>query len=199
MLLHAGSIWQASLLIVTDAAFVGYSLALTAGVAIVLHAVRPRFNVPTTWKPEGSRPGSYLFFAKIIEVSPADWASAFVNSRDNELLAAYVKNSVLETYLIAEKVALKVKWLTRGVRLLFASTIILAILVSLVVTTLALVPEKVNSGPPSGSSPSAAPAGRASDQRSVPTDRASQARTSNNLDPAKKGSESSIPLGNSRR
>jgi hypothetical protein len=82
-----------------------------------------------------------LFFAKIIEVSPTDWANAFVNTDTDELLSTYVKNSVLETYLIAEKIVSKMRWLKRGVALLFVSTIVLVVLLPLVVTTLALLPE----------------------------------------------------------
>jgi hypothetical protein len=91
-----------------------YALTLTLGVVFILYAVRPRFNVPKDWKPDGSKPGSHLFFAKIIEVSPTDWANAFVNTDTDELLSTYVKNSVLETYLIAEKIVSKMRWLKRG-------------------------------------------------------------------------------------
>jgi Family of unknown function (DUF5706) len=134
--------WEAFLLFVAYGAFVVYALALTMGVVCVLHAVRPRFNVSKTWKPDGSKPGSLLFFDKIIDVSPADWANEFANSDKDGLLSTFARNSILETYLIAEKIAFKMKWLTCGVRLFFVSTIVLAILLPLVVATLALVPEK---------------------------------------------------------
>jgi hypothetical protein len=64
-----------------------------------------------------------------------------LNTGKDELLLAYVKNSVLETYLVAEKIVPKIKWLRRGVTLFQVSTIILAMLLPLVITTLALVPE----------------------------------------------------------
>jgi hypothetical protein len=142
ILLRAGLLWEACLLFVLYGAFIVYALTLTIGVAFILHAVRPRFNVPTAWKPDGSKPASYLFFEKITEVSPADWANAFANAKENEILAAQAKNSVLETYLIADKIGLKMQWLSRGVRLFFVSTIVLAVLLPLVAATLVLIPER---------------------------------------------------------
>jgi hypothetical protein len=141
MLIRTGLRRDAYLLLGTYGGFVVYAMTLVLGVAFILHGMRPRFNIPKSWKPDGSKPGSQLFFAKIVEVSPADWANSFLNTGKDELLLAYVKNSVLETYLVAEKIVPKIKWLRRGVTLFQVSTIILAMLLPLVITTLALVPE----------------------------------------------------------
>ncbi|MGO9520374.1 MAG: Pycsar system effector family protein [Candidatus Korobacteraceae bacterium] len=143
MLLRAGLKAESYLLFALYGAFVLYALTLTVGVAFVLHAVRPRFNVPKGWKPDGSKPASYLFFEKIVEVFPTDWANAFVGVTKDDLLETQVKNAILEAYLIAEKIGVKMKWLTRGVMLFFASTIVLAVLLPLVAATLVLVPEQV--------------------------------------------------------
>ena len=142
-LLHAGLKAEAFLFFALYGAFVLYALTLIIGVAFVLHAVRPRFNVPKGWKPEGSEPASYLFFEKIVEVAPTDWANAFVGATKEELLTKQVKNAVLEAYLIAQKIGVKMKWLSRGVILFFVSTIVLAVLLLLVATTLVLIPEQV--------------------------------------------------------
>ena len=141
ILTRSGFRKDAYLLFGTYGGFVLYAITLILGVAFTLHGMRPRFNIPKGWKPDGSKPGSYLFFAKIVEVSPADWANSFLNASKDELLTAYVKNSVLETYLVAEKIVPKIKSLKRGVKLFQFSTIILAMLLPLVVATLALVPE----------------------------------------------------------
>ena len=141
MLMRTGFRRDAYLLFGTYGGFVVYAMTLILGVVFILHGMRPRFNVPKGWKPDGSKPGSYLFFAKIVEVSPTDWANSFLNADKDELLSGYVKNSVLETYLIAQKIVPKIKWLKRGVTLFQVSTIILAMLLPLVVGTLALVPE----------------------------------------------------------
>jgi len=141
MLIRTGLRRDAYLLFGTYAGFVVYAVTLILGVAFVLHGMRPRFNIPKGWRPDGSKPGSHLFFAKIVEVSPADWANAFLNTGKDEVLSAYVKNSILETYLVAEKIVPKIKWLKRGVMLFQVSTIVLAVLLPVVVATLALVPE----------------------------------------------------------
>jgi Family of unknown function (DUF5706) len=143
MLLRAGLKAEAYLLFTLYGAFVLYALTLTIGVAFVLHAVRPRFNIPKGWKPDGSKPASYLFFEKIVEVSPTDWANAFVNVAKDDLLKKQAQNAVLEAYLVAEKIGVKMKWLTRGVMLFFVSTIVLAVLLPLTAVTLVLVPEQV--------------------------------------------------------
>lgn len=140
LLLRDGLRPEACLLFALYGVFVLYALTLTIGVVFVLHAVRPRFNVPRGWKPEGSKPASYLFFEKIVEVSPTDWANAFVGTKKEDLLNAQVKNAVMETYLIAQKIGVKMKWLSLGVKLFVASTIVLAILLPLIAATVVLVP-----------------------------------------------------------
>jgi hypothetical protein len=146
MLLRTGSPREAYLLLATYGGFVLYALTLILGVAFVLYGMSPRFNVPKSWKPDGKmaenkKPASRLFFEKIVEVSPTAWANSFVNVDKDELLSTYVKNSVLETYLVAQKIVPKVKWLKRGVALFQVSTIILAFVMPMVVATLAFVPE----------------------------------------------------------
>lgn len=146
ILLRSESRWEAYLLLATYAGFVLYALTLIFGVAFVLYGMSPRFNVPKSWKPDGKvaedkKPASRLFFGKIIEVSPTAWANSFVNVEKDALLSAYVKNSVLETYLVAQKIVPKVKWLKRGVALFQVSTIVLACVLPMIVGTLAFVPE----------------------------------------------------------
>jgi Pycsar effector protein len=141
LLIQSKLYWQASLMIATYVAFILFVITLTIGVACALYAVRPRFNVPGTWKPDGSKPASNLFFEKISEVSPTDWANTFVKVDERQLLSTYIKNSVLETYLIAQKIGLKVKWLTLGGELFFWSIVMLIVLLPLVVATLAVIPD----------------------------------------------------------
>ena len=102
--LRSGLTWQAILLSATYLAFSIYALFLIIGVAIILNGVRPTFNVPTTWKRDGSTPASRLFFEKIAEVSPTDWARCFATATRSDLMSAYIKDSVLETHLIAQKI-----------------------------------------------------------------------------------------------
>lgn len=141
ILFRSGLTSQAILLSTTYLAFIAYSLSLIVGVAVILNAVRPRFNVPTTWKSEGSTPASRLFFEKIAEVSPTDWAKSFTTTTTSELLSDYIKDSVLESYLVAEKIGTKLKGLKRGFKWLFASTVMLGFVLPLIVATLVFVPE----------------------------------------------------------
>jgi hypothetical protein len=153
--------WQAILLSATYVAFSVYALFLIVGVAVILDAVRPRFNVPTAWKKEGSTPASRLFFEKIAEVSPTDWAKSFTTGTKNDLLSAYVRDSVLESHLIAQKIGVKLNLLKRGFKCLFASTVMLGVVLPLIVATLTFVPEK----PEASGGVVGIPSGAASDKK----------------------------------
>jgi hypothetical protein len=139
---RSGLTWQALLLSATYLAFSIYALFLIIGVAMILNGVRPTFNVPTTWKREGSTPASRLFFEKIAEVSPTDWARFFTTATKSDLMSAYIKDAVLESHLIAQKIGLKLNRLKSGFKWLFASTVMLGIVLPLIVATLAFVPER---------------------------------------------------------
>lgn len=94
-----------------------YFLLLTAGAVLTLWAVQPRFRIPSVWRTK-STPASFLFFSKILEVSGKNWANAFTGASVDQLESQYVKNSILETYLIAQKIPKKLRPLTWGVRFL---------------------------------------------------------------------------------
>lgn len=111
--------------------YVGFGLylfVLSIGVSIVLYAIMPRFKIPQDWNTvqRSDAPRSYLFAMEILKVPEEKWAKAYIDSNVAALKLEYVKNSILETYLVAQKVAIKLRWLKRGVKILFASTILLA-------------------------------------------------------------------------
>ncbi|TXG96739.1 MAG: hypothetical protein E6R08_08645 [Nevskiaceae bacterium] len=120
-----------TLTMATYVAFFIYVLLVTASVLIVLIAVQPRFNVPETWKGStGVRPASTLFYKGILDVSAPTWGDTFANLAANEgkdLKAFYAKCYIQETYLVAEKVAVKLRLLSPGVRLLQAAMCVLLI------------------------------------------------------------------------
>ena len=106
--------------------FAVHAVLLVVGVVVALLAVRPRFNVPKEWS--GGGPKSFLFFEKIAETTPGNWADAFVNHDAAETLKLeYAKNNIFETYLIAQKIGWKVSKLKVAVRLYIASVIALAV------------------------------------------------------------------------
>jgi hypothetical protein len=52
--------------------------------------------VPASWKDKP--PASMLFFEKIAETNPAQWAGAFrVGDANGQLYSQYAKNQILET------------------------------------------------------------------------------------------------------
>lgn len=132
--------WRFIFLTSGYALFSLYALAVSAGVFWSLYGMKPRFNVPKAWKTAGSRPSSFLFFEKIIEVSPADWARAFTGTTAatsaEDLAFEYVKNNILETYLIAQKIPSKLRPLRKANTLYIASACILVAWV--VVTAIAV-------------------------------------------------------------
>ncbi len=104
-----------------------YCLLTIVGAFLVIKAVRPKFYVPKGWsRGTSSTPPSFLFFEKILEVSPKDWAHAF-NINKQELKIQYIKDFIQESYLVAEKIRAKLKYLQPGVRLLQIAVLVLAI------------------------------------------------------------------------
>jgi hypothetical protein len=105
--------------------FALYGVLLLSGAGTVLYAIAPRFNVPSTWKPAKEFPSSFLFFKPILEVAPEKWVNAFAASDTTRLRQEYIKNSVIETYLVADKIRTKMVPLTRGVNILTWSIAVL--------------------------------------------------------------------------
>ena len=120
--------------------FLLFGILLTVGSCLVLWAVRPRFNIPLKMKKTAPKtsPYSYLFFKGILSASPESWAQSFYQPA-SELSEAYVKNCVGETYLIAEKVRDKVKWLEPGVYCFFFSAVVFIPLVFAMIGALVLI------------------------------------------------------------
>jgi hypothetical protein len=105
--------------------FALYCFWLTRGAFNVLSAVTPRFNEPQSFRSSGGKPKSRLFYRRIVEVSPEDWAKAFSQQAISDVRADYIKNAVLESYLIAEKIADKLRQLDVGIRYMRNATTVL--------------------------------------------------------------------------
>lgn len=145
MLSNSGRQFAGALLMAVYFLFGFYFLLLTAGAVLTLWAVQPRFRLPGVWKHTKTTPASFLFFAKILEVSGKNWANAFTGASADQLELQYVKNSILETYLIAQKIPKKLRPLTAGVRFFIASTLVLIVLLPLcaiAVTCVGMAPSK---------------------------------------------------------
>jgi hypothetical protein len=119
--------------------FAIYATVLSVGVGFSLYGMMPRFNLPKAWKSPGSFPKSFLFFEKINEIAPADWANAFINTASDELTFHHVKNNVLESYLVSGKIPQKLGPLKKASRLYIASTCILVLWVVLTAIAVASI------------------------------------------------------------
>jgi hypothetical protein len=124
----------------TYALFGIYLLLVAAGAMVTFHATSTRF----VWPDDGhladeKSARSFLFFQQIIRTTPEAWGSAFVAEK-NEFLGKYYKNYVAEAYLIAAKVADKLRYLDPGQRLLLWGIRVLLGLFLFVILTFALVP-----------------------------------------------------------
>lgn len=131
----SGEQFAPRLLLTVYCLFGVYFVLLALGTALTLWAVRPRFRIPAIWKSPKPTPASMLFFEEILKVSGRNWASAFTTTSPEKLELEYTKNSILETYLIAQKIPKKLQPLTKAGWLFFASTLVLIILLPLCAAT----------------------------------------------------------------
>lgn len=111
------------------ALFALFILSAVSGALVIFHATRTQFKYPKTHSSEqsgaGTGIGSYLFYSDIVSLTPARWAKSFVHSKgsaragggeeefqiDPQLPIYYFRNYILESYLIACKVADKLRYL----------------------------------------------------------------------------------------
>ncbi|OHV78878.1 hypothetical protein [Ensifer sp. LCM 4579] len=94
--------------------FAAFGLLAASGALVTFHAIRARFRYPRVVSEKG-KPKSYVFFKPIAEVAPEDWSKAFLSTdptklRD-DLQLNYLKNYITEAYLVATKVADKLRYL----------------------------------------------------------------------------------------
>jgi hypothetical protein len=124
-------------------AFFTYVLLVTASVLIILSAVKPRFNIPKAWTGSTTdRPTSTLFYKGILDVTAPTWGETFISlgtNKGEDLKAYYAKCYIAESYLVAEKVADKLRLLRPGVGLLQAAMWVLLLFFSLYGASVILV------------------------------------------------------------
>jgi hypothetical protein len=92
-----------------------------------------------------------IFYKGILDVRPPLWGDAFINLAENDgglLKQYYAKNYILEAYLVAEKVAVKLAALAAGLRALRAALVILLLFFVLFGATV-LTLDPTRSVPPS--------------------------------------------------
>lgn len=129
--------------------FAMFVVLAIAGALVIFHATRTVFKYPRTPDPgtADSRPSSMLFYAGIIGVTPGQWASTFVAPgveraawRTN-VGEQYLRSYIVESYLVAAKVADKLRYLQPGQQLLlFAIRMLLLFVLALVFVTASIAP-----------------------------------------------------------
>lgn len=99
-------------------AYISFSVfaALAAcGTLVTFHAIRTRFKFEV--KPGDDHPRSYLFYRQMIVGSPENWVESFTEVKNGggfrikDMYWDYVKNYILESYLVAAKAADKLRFL----------------------------------------------------------------------------------------
>ncbi len=116
-----GSSFNSGLVVVSYLLFAAFALLATSGALVTFHAIRARFRYPRA-AAKDSPPASMLFWMGISRTQPDRWAKAFIDPADTknvapELRIEYLRNYIVETYLIAAKVADKVRFLEPAQRI----------------------------------------------------------------------------------
>ena len=149
---HFGADWL--LPVATYTAFFVYAIVVTASVLTLLGAIKPTFNIPATWKGAGHSglPKSMLFYEGILDVPAPQWGKAFeqLTGQDGKNLKKYyAKCYIAEAYLIAGKVADKLRVASPGVGALrWAMAVLLVFFILFAATIVAVEPGKSIIPPP---------------------------------------------------
>lgn len=156
--LYGGISWQTALILMSYILFLGFVLFGVSGALVIFHATRVRFKYPEL-KPgsasdKDTRARSFLFYKEIIQVPPENWARSFLTEQPaskkrtirQDLTLGYFKNYVVESYLVAAKVADKLRYLEPAHSILAASLRILLVWLLVSAITFALVPTQTKPG-----------------------------------------------------
>lgn len=133
-----------------DTLFGVFVLKVIAGALVIFHANQTRFRYPalTSVQP-GAKPRSQIFFIEMIRVSPTDWAESFKERIENkgvparDLSLRYAKSYIAESYLIAAKVADKLRYLQAAQGILGMSLKVLLLWFLLMAATSAFPPHVI--------------------------------------------------------
>jgi hypothetical protein len=117
-----------------------YLLLVAAGALVTFHAMSTRF----IWPPGGGNLAdkddivSVLFYQSIVRTKPEAWGKLFAGDQAT-LMRTYYKNYATEAYLVATKVADKLRYLDPGQRLLNISIRVLLCVFLLIIVTFTFV------------------------------------------------------------
>lgn len=155
--------WAQALIVISYTLFGIFVFLAVCGALVVFHATRTQFRYPDSQAGARQRASSYLFYKSIIEVTPEAWARSFVadasgNQLTPDLQLRYLRNYIVESYLVAAKVAEKLRYLQPAQVILSCSIRVLLFWLIFLAATIVLVPIKSQTSAPSSVSAAGAPA-----------------------------------------
>ncbi len=120
---HADHFWPA----LTYAMFGAYAVIVAISAYVIFGAMKPLSHGREA-PARTSRPRVLNFHARIAGNTPESWGQSFVDltNASESLTAHYAKQYILETYLVADQIALKLRKSAPGVRWLQLSMLFLA-------------------------------------------------------------------------
>lgn len=128
--IHSDYLWPA----LTYALFGAYAVLVAISAFVIFGAMKPTMfgQSRNRSRRETRRGDSMTFHAQLLETHPRIWGESLIeltgdrHSSGDRLTAHYAKQYILETYLVAEKIALKLKKAAPAVRWLQLSMLFLA-------------------------------------------------------------------------
>ena len=137
------NLWPA----LTYALFGAYAVLVAVSAFVIFGAMKPTMFGQSSGRRRQAARDSLTFHAQLLETHPRIWGQSFIElasddrSSADRLTAQYAKQYILETYLVAEKIALKLRKAAPAVRWLQLSMLFLAgFIVSYGVTLVFLAP-----------------------------------------------------------
>ena len=143
--INAGGL-RALLVAGTYASLGVYLILIACGAMITFQAIATRFVWPgETDAADHDKVRSPLFFLQIMRTKPEAWGAEFASGSDT-LKNTYYESMVVETYLVAAKVADKVRYLEPAQKLLLYAIRVLFLAFLLAILTFGLVDPKLPLG-----------------------------------------------------
>lgn len=143
---------QTAILLGAYLSFACFVILAISGALVIFHATRTTFKYP---KPAGSdgvnnKLSSVLFYEGILRSTPTEWAKTFTSTEDAQnnwaanVRTRYVKAYISESYLVASKVADKLRYLQPGQKLLLTAIKLLLLFTVLFTLVIACIPSTAN-------------------------------------------------------
>ena len=125
---HGDYFWPA----LTYALFGAYAVLVAVSAFVIFGAMKPTMFGQSRSRPHRAARDSLTFHAQLLDTHTRIWGQRFIeltgdhHSSADRLTAQYAKQYILETYVVAEKIALKLRKAAPAVRWLQLSMLFLA-------------------------------------------------------------------------